>query len=285
MRWPAPGLIGLRPLPVFAMEIFTKLFGNLLAFVYHCFDRIVIHGYLSALSRPEQVVHFFRQVLGIPVVSKEILSQRTADYQNWVEAFARNHHTPIAWAEKGVRKEDHVLPWRRRMTKNSAYGVYYIFKSMEQGPTFRISRPKYPTQDPHYRILAHQRSRFTHYYFYIRDEVLGPMVMRVASFFPFQGCSTLFVVVHIAQGFEASEGSGVAILGDGVGLIEPQDIISEAAQSGEDARVAADARGIFAEGDVAGVVLFVFDTPMFANGIGGLAGTDGAIGQVERGFA
>jgi len=50
------------------MEIFTKLFGNLLAFVYHCFDRIVIHGYLRALSRPEQVVHFFRQVLGIPVV-------------------------------------------------------------------------------------------------------------------------------------------------------------------------------------------------------------------------
>jgi len=168
------------------MEIFTKLFGNLLAFVYHCFDRIVIHGYLSALSRPEQVVHFFRQVLGIPVVSKEILSQRTADYQNWVEAFARNHHTPIAWAEKGVRKEDHVLPWQRRMTKNNAYGVYYIFKSMEQGPTFRISMPKYPTKDPHYRILAHQRSRFTHYYFYIRDEVLGPMVMRVASFFPFQ---------------------------------------------------------------------------------------------------
>ena len=38
------------------MELFTKLFGNLLTFVYHCFDRIVIHGYLSALSRPEQVV-------------------------------------------------------------------------------------------------------------------------------------------------------------------------------------------------------------------------------------
>ena len=168
------------------MELFNKLFGNLLAFVYHCFDRIVIHGYLSALSRPEQVVYFFRQVLGVPVVSKEILSQRTADYQSWVEAFARNHHTPIVWAEKGVRKEDHVLAWQRRMAKNNAYGVYFIFKSMEQGPTFRISMPKYPTKDPHYRILARQRSRFTHYYFYIRDEVLGPMVMRVASFFPFQ---------------------------------------------------------------------------------------------------
>lgn len=35
-----------------------------------------------------------------------------------------------------------------------------------------------------------------------------------------QGCSTLFIVVHVAQGFEASECGGVAILGDGVGLIE-----------------------------------------------------------------
>ena len=168
------------------MDVFTKLFGNLLAFVYHCFDRIVIHGYLSALSRPEQVVHFVRKVVGVPVVSKEILSQRTADYQNWVQAYARNHHTPIEWAEKGVRKEDHVRPWLRRMANKNAYGVYFIFKSMEQGPSFRISVPKYPTQDPDHRILARQRSRYTHYYFYIRDEVLGPMVMRVGSFFPFQ---------------------------------------------------------------------------------------------------
>jgi len=167
------------------MDLFTRLFGDLLAFIYHCFDRIVIHGYLSGLARPEQVVYFFREVLGIPVVSKETLSQRTNDYQGWVEAYARNHGIPIEWAEKRVRKEDYVLPALRRLVKKSAYGVYFIFKSMEQGRTFRISMPKYPTQDPNYRILAHQRSRFTHYYFYIRDERLGPIVMRVASFFPF----------------------------------------------------------------------------------------------------
>jgi hypothetical protein len=167
------------------MDLFTQLFGDLLIFVYHCFDRIVIHGYLSGLSRPEQVVYFFRHVHAMPVVSKEVLSQRTTDYQNWVEAFARNHQVPIEWAETGVRKEDYVLPGLRRLIKKNAYGVYFIFKSMEQGRTFRISVPKYPTQDPNHRILAHQRSRFTHYYFYIRDEVLGPIVMRVASFFPF----------------------------------------------------------------------------------------------------
>ena len=129
------------------MDLFTQLFGGLLAFVYHCFDRIVIYGYLSGLSRPERVVNFFHQVVGVPVVSREILSQRTADYQNWVEAFARNHRIPIEWAEKGVRKENHVLPWQRRMVRADSYGVYYILKSMEQGPSFRVTVPKYPTKD------------------------------------------------------------------------------------------------------------------------------------------
>src|SRR5712671_1158549 len=78
-----------------AMELFTQLFADLLAFVYHCFDRIVIYGYLSGLARPEQMVHFFRNVVGVAVVDKEVLSQRTTDYQAWVEAFARNHRLPI----------------------------------------------------------------------------------------------------------------------------------------------------------------------------------------------
>ena len=52
------------------MELFTQLFGDLLAFVYHCFDRIVIYGYLSGLSRPEQVVHFFRQIAGVPATRR-----------------------------------------------------------------------------------------------------------------------------------------------------------------------------------------------------------------------
>jgi len=136
------------------MELFAKLYSSLLVFVYHCFDRIVIHGYLSGLSRPEQVVYFFHKVLGIPVVDKEVLRQRTNDYQNWVEAYARNHNIPMQWAEKGVRKEDHVLPALQRMEKANAGGVYFIFKSMEQGRTFRVTVPKYPTEDPNYRILG-----------------------------------------------------------------------------------------------------------------------------------
>ena len=67
-------------------------------------------------------------MLGIPVVSKEVLRQRTDDYRSWVEAYAHNHQVPMEWAEKGVRKENHVLPALRRMEKKDAYGVYFIFK-------------------------------------------------------------------------------------------------------------------------------------------------------------
>jgi hypothetical protein len=47
-----------------------------------CFDRIVIHGYLSGFSRPEQVVHFFRQIVGVTAVDKEVLSRGTADFES-----------------------------------------------------------------------------------------------------------------------------------------------------------------------------------------------------------
>ena len=103
-----------------------------------------------------------------------------------MEAFARNHKIPIEWAEKGVRNEDYVRPYQQRMERHNRFGVYFILKSMEVGPSFRSSAPRFPVEDPDYRIIARQRCRYTHYYFYIRDEVLGPMSMCVGSFLPFQ---------------------------------------------------------------------------------------------------
>jgi hypothetical protein len=174
------------------METFHKLFGSLLGFVYHCFDRIVIQGYLPLLTRPEHIVHFFRDVHGVYPLTKDVLAKRTQAYQQWVEAFARNHRIPIEWPDaealktKKIKKEDYVRPYGQRMARQQRFGVYFIFRSLEQGPKFGIRLPKYPTDDPAYRIVSRQRSRYTHYYFYIRDEVLGPFVMCVGSFLPFQ---------------------------------------------------------------------------------------------------
>jgi hypothetical protein len=173
------------------METFRKLFGSLLALVYHCFDRIVIQGYLPLLTREAHIVHFFRDVHGIYPITKQALRQRTTEYQRWVEAFARNHHIPLQWPEKemkkkGLRQEDYVRPYLLAMERRKRFGVYFIFRVMEPGPTFRSCPPKYPTDDPDYRILKRKWSAYTHYYFYIRDEVLGPIILCVGSFLPFQ---------------------------------------------------------------------------------------------------
>jgi hypothetical protein len=176
------------------METLNQVFARMLVFVYHCFDRVVINGYLSMLSRPENVVYFFRQVVGVPCVTQDVLRQRTDAYQAWVEAYALNHGIPIDWAKKKVRKEDQMAPFLKRMERQGRYGVYFIYKSMEQGPTFRCQIPKYPTKDPHHIFLRKTRSRFTHYYFYLRDPQLGPMILRVASFLPFQ--TTYYINGH-----------------------------------------------------------------------------------------
>ena len=176
------------------METFNKLFGSLLAFVYHCFDRIVIQGYLPLLTREEHMVHFFRDVLGLYPITKDVLSRRTSEYKHWVEAFARNHKIPMEWAQKGVRKEDYVRPHLERIQRRHRYGVYFILQSMEQGFSFRSLNPKYANEDPSYLLIRKRPSRFTHLYFYIRDEVLGPMVMCVGTFLPFQ--TTYYINGH-----------------------------------------------------------------------------------------
>ena len=51
-------------------------------------------------------------------------------------------------------------------------GLLHLY-SIEIGSTFRSQMPKFPTDDPHYRIIRRRPSRFLHYYFYIRDPVIG----------------------------------------------------------------------------------------------------------------
>ena len=91
----------------------------------------------------------------------------------------------MVWAQQDVRKKDDLAPLRMRMQREGRSGVYYVLKSMEQGPSFRITKPKFPVTDPTWRIIAPQRSRYTHLYFYIIDEQIGPFAMRIGAFLPF----------------------------------------------------------------------------------------------------
>ena len=170
------------------MELFTKLFGTWLVFVYHCFDRVVLSGYLMGLQRPGQVVYWLQQVLGIEAITKEVLSSRTDAYVRWVESFARNQSLEIRWHDEGVRMEDYVRPYLRSMERHNRFGVYFVFQAMERGWTFRPVRlaQRHPGGPADYPILRRYRSRYRYYYFYIRDPVLGALVVRVGTFIPFE---------------------------------------------------------------------------------------------------
>ena len=168
------------------MQRFLKLFEPYLQWFYHCFDRVVINGYLSFLTRENNVAYFFREVCQKPKITKEVLTERTRQYQAWVQHYARNHQVPLVWPEPGVRKEDLVRPRQQRRVRENRFGVYYILQSMERGWTFRAIPPKYATPDPNFQFVRKHMSRYTHYYFYILDPIAGPMVLRVGSFLPFQ---------------------------------------------------------------------------------------------------
>ena len=62
-----------------------------------------------------------------------------------------------------VRTQDYVRPYLRRMQRRHQFGVYFILKSMELGPSFRSAIPRFPVKDPPYCILARQGSRYTHH--------------------------------------------------------------------------------------------------------------------------
>jgi hypothetical protein len=163
----------------------SEVLGHAVQFAYTAWDRIVLNGYLDRLQRPENIHYFFREVVGVPAVTPEVLMSRTAPYRAWVSRYAAEEAIPLLPAPKDQRKEEVVAPYYRRFA--AAAGVVAILTSTEAGRTFVSYTPRYPPSggDAGYRLLHPARKRFVHYYFYLLDPVLGPMSLRVGTFLPF----------------------------------------------------------------------------------------------------
>ncbi len=165
------------------MNRLSQLFSDDIVFSYGCLDRVVIRGYYPALQREENIVHFFRDVVGVPVVDSQALASRTTRYRQWVEEYVRDHQIERLAAPKGVKNEDFVVPYYERLGRHE--GIACILTSMEQGTTFVSYEPRFPTENESYRILKRCRKLFQHLYFYVFDPVMGPMSVRVSTYLPF----------------------------------------------------------------------------------------------------
>ena len=167
------------------MDRLLELLGPAVQWVYTCWDRIVLNGYIERLQRPENLIHFFHDVVGVACVEPAVLEQRTNAYKTWVRRVTDDEGIPVLAAPKGVRKEDLVEPYYRRV--KGAAGVVCVLTSMEQGRTFVSYTPRRtpPSGDGNYRFIKACRKQFLHYYWYVLDPIMGPMSIRVATYFPF----------------------------------------------------------------------------------------------------
>jgi hypothetical protein len=74
------------------METFHELFGSLLGFVYHCFDRIVIQG------RHHRVEAYLRSAAHINVRNKRgFFSNHRDTYDRGLVSLLLGDYTPLAW--------------------------------------------------------------------------------------------------------------------------------------------------------------------------------------------
>jgi hypothetical protein len=167
------------------MERLLAVLGGAVQFAYTCWDRIVLSGYLERLQRPENLIYFFHAVVGVDCIEPAVLEQRTNTYKAWVRRITEERGIPLLAAPRGVKKEDLVQPYYRRLTGDE--GVACVLTSLEQSRTFvsYVPRWKVPSGDANYRFVKACRKQFLHFYWYILDPVMGPMSVRVASYFPF----------------------------------------------------------------------------------------------------
>src|ERR1700694_1234337 len=97
------------------MERLLELLGPAVQFVYTCWDRIVLNGYIERLQRPENLIYFFHDVVGIEAIEPDVLEQRTNAYRAWVRRMTAELGIPVVAAPHGVKKEDLVDPYYRRL--------------------------------------------------------------------------------------------------------------------------------------------------------------------------
>ena len=167
------------------MDRLSEVFGERVQFRYTCLDRIVLHGYLTGLQRPGQLVHFFHDVVGVECIEPQVLLGRTGVYRQWVEQYTQGQGIPVLAAPKGVRKEEVVRPYYGKLGPQE--GVACVLTSLETTRTFISYTPQRTPRsgDENYRRIETGRKRFLHLYWYVWDPVMGPMSLRVATYLPF----------------------------------------------------------------------------------------------------
>jgi hypothetical protein len=158
------------------MNAFLQHHAPAIAFSYHCFDRLLLHGYIRALQFGGSIVTFLRQRRQAKLVSPDYLRRISLDYHRWVEGQAQQAGLAIVTPPPDVRRHDWVEPYYRALEEQP--GVAVILKCRERA---RVA-VCYPNRGYHIEPTW----RYVNlYYFYVQDPQLGRFFLRLCPYFPF----------------------------------------------------------------------------------------------------
>ena len=95
------------------MDRLSAVLGQAVQFVYTCWDRIVLNGYMERLQRPENLICFFHDVVGVSCIEPAVLEQRTNAYKAWVRRVTDELGIPVQAAPPA-----HPKACAKRMSSN-----------------------------------------------------------------------------------------------------------------------------------------------------------------------
>src|SRR5262245_19186169 len=158
------------------MNAFIEHHQPAIRFDYSCFDRILLNGVIQVLQNPACVVGFLKEKRLADRVTPAYFKAISTDYHQFVQALAEKRHVEVLMPPKGVRREEWVEPYYKRLQGQA--GIAVILKARENA---RVA-VSFPRQGDHVELL----NRFVQqHYFYLQDRDFGRMFVRGCPYFPF----------------------------------------------------------------------------------------------------
>jgi len=160
-----------------ALNAFVRHHQDWIRFGYSCFDRMLLRGVVQPFYHLGHVVNFFRQRRHVHALTPNFFRRTSADYHHWLGEEARRNGLTIVQAPRDpeVRRCDWVEPYYQQLGERC--GTAVILRCRERDRVV-VSTAKSNHLEYEWRYV-------NLYYFYLRDERLGRMFLRLCPYFPF----------------------------------------------------------------------------------------------------
>ena len=159
------------------MNAFYEHHKDSILFRYRCFDRVLLNGLIQPFQQPERVIGFFNTYRQVYPVSRDVLREIAAQFQNWVVNRSQKWGAPIL-EEPEDRRDKFLDPYFRKAKPNQ---IVAIIKAREPA---RIMIAIGNKKDNRWHLQIAQRW-VVQYNFYVNDEHWGRMFVRMCPYLPF----------------------------------------------------------------------------------------------------